>query len=84
MNISEIDKNLRRAVIKETDVLWKNARDYPFSLHGVFYSEEEKRYRRMPKSVAEAVSPSVGVLSTNTAGGRVRFRTDSPYITVKA
>lgn len=84
MNISEIDKNLRRAVIKETDVLWKNARDYPFSLHGVFYSEEEKRYRRMPKAVAEAVSPSVGVLSTNTAGGRVRFRTDSPYITVKA
>ena len=84
MNITEIDKNLKRAVIKETDVLWKNARDYPFSLYGVFYSEEEKLFRRMPKAVADKVSPSVAYLSKNTAGGRVRFVTNSPYIAVRA
>ena len=84
MDISEIDKNLKRAVIKETDVVWRNARESAFSLHGVFYCEQEKRYRRMPKETADKVSAGVAYLSTNTAGGRVRFRTDSPYIAVKA
>lgn len=84
MDVSEIDKNLKNAVVKERDVLWKNARSAPFSLHGVFYCEEEKRYRRMPKAVADKVSLGVGVLSTCTAGGRVRFVTDSPYIAIKA
>lgn len=84
MDISEIDKNLKNAVIKETDIRWENARNNPFALHGVFYCEEEKRYRRMPKSVADRISLGVGVLSTCTTGGRVRFITDSPYIAIKA
>lgn len=84
MDITEIDKNLRSTTVQETDVVWRNVRDEAFSLHGVFYSEEEKAYRRMSKAVADKVSDGVAYLSKNTAGGRVRFVTDSPYIAIKA
>ena len=84
MDISEIDKNLKSTAIKETDIVWRNVRDDAFSLHGIFYSEEEKHYRRMPKSVADNVSEGVKVLSTCATGGRIRFVTNSPYIAVKA
>ena len=84
MNIEEIDKNLKATPIKETDVVWKDAKEKPFSLHGVFYSGEEQLYRRMPKEIADNVSWSVGGLSKHTSGGRIRFRTDSPYVAIRA
>ena len=36
----------------------------------------------MPESIAKTVSEGVHALHANTAGGRVRFRTDSPYIAI--
>lgn len=37
-------------------------------------------FRRMPQEVAEKVNDGVKTLHTNTAGGRIRFRTDSQKI----
>ena len=41
-------------------------------------------YRRMPYDVAKQVSEQVALISTECAGGRVRFATDSPYIAIYA
>lgn len=41
-------------------------------------------FRRIPQEVADSVSPGVAYLNTNTAGGRIRFRTNSLYIAIKA
>lgn len=38
----------------------------------------------MPESVAKNVTRGVDALHTNTAGGRVRFKTDSQYIAIHA
>ena len=38
----------------------------------------------MPESVAETVSEGVLNLHAHTAGGRIRFKTDSPYIAIHA
>lgn len=38
----------------------------------------------MPEAVAKTVSPGVYALHTNTAGGRVRFATNSPRIHIRA
>lgn len=81
--ISKIDKNF--AVETKLDlenVRFYSALDKPFSLHGVFY--QDGRFRRMPSDVAASVSPSVLRLHTHTAGGRLRFRTDSAYVAIKA
>ena len=40
-------------------------------------------FTRMPREAASAVSPAVFDLSRCASGGRIRFRTDSRYITIK-
>lgn len=82
MDIKKIDKNFDITFVPPEDIEWFSVREYPFSVHGVAYSEEEGLYRRMPKEIAETISEGVAHLSKNTAGGRVRFATNSPYIAV--
>lgn len=83
MDITQIDENFKIQTINEPDIEWFDPRQAPFSLHGVFYSEEEGKYRRMEKTAADETSYPVSVLSGCTAGGRVRFMTNSPYVAVK-
>ena len=54
----------------------------PFSLHGL--SVEGNCCRRLPERTAQAVSEEVALLSLHTAGGRLRFCTDSPVIALQA
>ncbi len=82
-NLMDIDKNFAfESKLEMTDIKFHNALGHPFSLHGVFY--EDDAYRRMPEAVAATVNDGVLWGSRNTAGGRVRFRTDSPYIAIHA
>lgn len=82
-DISKIDKNLKvESKIDKPDIEFYSAEDERFKLYGVF--KENGKYRRMPKAVAKSVSDGVYGLHTNTAGGRVRFSTDSAYIVVSA
>ena len=83
MDIKKIDKNFDTTFALPEDVEWYSIRENPFSIHGIFYSEEERLFRRLPKGIADATNMGVSHLSKNTAGGRVRFMTDSPYIVVR-
>ena len=81
-DISEIDKNLAVATsISREGLHFYDAEWEPFQIYGIY--KEDGMFRRMPKAVAEQVSPGVLALHTNTAGGRVRFVTDSPYVAIK-
>lgn len=84
MDLKALDSNFLKIRIQEKDVAWKNALDKPFSLHGIYYDEQESCYRRMPREIAKQVNAGVEVLSSNTAGGRLRFKTNSPYIAIRA
>ena len=85
MNISEIDNNLRiDTTINEPDIVWLDAKQYPFAIHGVTYDNDGGRYLRMPDGIAQSVSWAVGILNDNTSGGRVRFRTNSSFIGIHA
>ena len=82
-NISHIDKNFRvETKIEKAGIKFYNVLFPPFSIHGVFY--EDGMFRRIPEPVAKSVSEGVYSLHANTAGGRVRFRTDSPYVAINA
>ena len=81
--IFEIDKNFKvETFTTHTDAVFYDPRRAPFRIYGVFY--ENGKFRRMPEKTAKSVSEGVYYLHTNTAGGRVRFRTDSPYILTNA
>lgn len=82
-NIADIDKNFKvETNIKKDDIRFYNALNTPCKVYGVFH--ENGRYLRMPEAVAKTVSVGVCQLNSNTAGGRVRFKTNSPYIAISA
>lgn len=82
MDIAKIDKNFSvPTTIERQGLTYYNIEEHScFSVHGV--KLEDGLYRRMPKETAKSVSQGVEALHIHTAGGRVRFITDSPYIAV--
>lgn len=83
-DISKIDKNFKvESKIKKPDMHLINIDSNPrFKIHGVF--KQDGKYRRLPEEVAKSVNNGVLALHAHTAGGRVRFVTDSPFIAIHA
>lgn len=82
-NIAAIDPNFNVSdAFGRDDVVMRNCREEPFTVHGLFY--RDGKFRRLPEEVAERVSPGVHRLHAHTAGGRVRFVTDSPFVAISA
>lgn len=77
--IEEIDSNFKvNPSIGKTDVKFYDVLEEPFAVYGVFF--QDGQYRRLPEAVAKTVNDGVLELHHHTAGGRVRFRTDSTYV----
>ncbi len=86
IDIGQIDENLRIVTgVGDKEVVFYDVRTEPnFSLYGLYNPRGEEVFRRMPRDVAEKCNSGVLGLHTHTAGARVRFSTDSPYIAVRA
>ena len=71
--------------IDEADIVFYDVKEEPFIVYGLFDYKNQQVFKRLPDDVAEA-SKNDGVkkLYLNTAGGRVRFATDSKYIAIKS
>lgn len=80
--IQEIDTNFKNKNVARADMKLYNVHEKPFRLYGLY--KPENGFRRIPEDVAKSTSNGVYLLSTNTSGGRVRFKTDSEYIAIKA
>ena len=81
MDISKLDTNFALGEVDSRGIVFRDAKETPFRIYGVFH--DGTQYRRVPEDVAAATSEHVAVLSTHTAGGRVRFVTDSKRIVIK-
>ena len=66
--------------LKLKDIVWLEAKNPVFKTYGVIYDESEKRYTRIKSNVLDSFDSVFKTLNANTAGGRIRFKTDSPYI----
>ena len=83
-SIEEVDKNFKvDKSIDKTGLTFYNMDDEPFIIYGVKRGDDGMLYR-LPREVAEKTSPGVTALCANTAGGRVRFRTDSARVAIIA
>ena len=84
MDFSKIDKNFEvDENIKREGLKFYNIKEEPFLVHGIYH--DGKNYRRISNELAEKMTSSaVSWLSKCTAGGRVRFVTDSPYVIIRA
>ncbi len=82
-DITSIDSNFNVDTgLDIEDIKFYDIKQPPFKIYGVFY--ESGKFRRMPENVAKTVNDGVYGLHTHTAGGRVRFKTDSPYVAIHA
>ncbi len=65
------------------DVRFYDVKQAPFELYGFYQPLTEAEFRRVPDEIAAATSEGIRLLAAESAGGRVRFATDSEYIAIK-
>ena len=82
MKLEEIDKNFMPAQVEALDLEWYDVRKAPFDVYGLIDTGEQ--FVRLPADFAKSVNSGVDILSRSTAGGRVRFSTDSDIIALTA
>ncbi len=83
--IEKIDINFAVGKVDGINFVYKNALEAPFELEGFAWYEKGKPLKRIPHSIKENdINNGVYVLANHTAGGVIRFRTDSPYIAIRA
>ncbi len=81
--IDQIDRNFEvKTNISKSDIQFYSALAAPFEVYGLFY--EDGKFRRLPEKIAQSISDGVYTLHSHTAGGRLRFCTDSPYVAIHA
>ncbi len=87
MKIEDIDSNFKPATVGDKEVHYLNAIQAPFSLEGFPWGDPAKgEFFRLPGDLTEA-DVNHGALWNghhNASGGAVRFRTDSPFIAIRA
>ena len=82
MDIRKIDRNFATIEISSDGMKRYSLPCDGFDLYGVF--SDGKRFLRMPQDIADNVNDGVTWLNKNTAGGRVRFSTDSEKIEISS
>lgn len=67
------------------EIVWYRIDRAPFRIYGLMRTEDDARYCRIPCRLAHSsgINEGIRALYTHTAGGRVRFSTDSPYLAVR-
>ena len=82
MRIEEIDKNFIVTAPDAAQTVFFDVSRPPFTVHGLLL--DAAGYYRIPHALAAATNIGVKFLNLNTAGGRVRFRTDANRIVLRA
>lgn len=83
--MERIDANLAGSgPIEEDGLRFYNVRQEPFRVYGLLWESPKDSFRRMPVEAAKKVSASIETLHLHTAGGRVRFTTDSKTLAIRA
>lgn len=78
------DQEMRPAgAADEEGLVWHEPGQAPFQLAGFWWYGKDGRYRRLPAAPVAPLPASVDSLANSTAGGQIRFRSDSPRVAVR-
>ncbi len=84
MKIEDLDKNFKKEETHlDDDLELHNVLDGKVAVYGIFYDSERGSFARMPHSESQKYGFALDVLSSTTAGGRIKFSTDSFKIGVR-
>ena len=62
---------------------WHSPKKTPFQIVGFAWFQNEGLYRRLPEKPPEKIPDAVDSLANCTAGGQIRFRTNSPRLALR-
>lgn len=85
MSVAECDALMaaRSEKADNAGFVWFEVGEAPLELTGFFWYQQDKVLRRLPMKMDPAVTPAVRNLSWQTAGGKLRFRTDSKRVVLR-
>lgn len=84
VDISKIDKNFAGEKIQLDGVKLYNVRNPLFQIYGLYNPYKRESFKRMPHDEAVKMNSNIQELYTHIAGGRMRFRTDSTRVFLRA
>ena len=83
-DISKLDKNFATKTVQGVNVVYHNMLASPFVLEGFAWYNQDKALCRIPLAITEKdISRGVYHLARETAGGVIRFRTNSQVLSVR-
>lgn len=80
---SRYDQQMRVTDGAGEGIRWIEPFESPLELSGFPWFEQDRLYRRMPATPAQALPEAVDGLANHTAGGQIRLRTDSTRVAVR-
>ena len=83
--VEQLDKNLKsNAVIKEKDCIFYDIREREeFDIYGLVNPKNTSEFHRVPLDICDSIGAGMQYFGRNTAGGRVRFSTNSKYVAIR-
>lgn len=85
MKIEDIDANFcNKSTLPDEGIQWHYRFDGAFRVHGTCVPHAAAPFCRLPENCLPSMNEGVQYLAYNTAGVRLRFRTDSAFVAVKA
>lgn len=79
----KLDQNMALKKADADGIVWFDLREEPFELVGFEWIKTDSVYRRLPVKPDWEIRDAVDQLANHTAGGQMRFRTDSKKILLK-
>ena len=83
INVKRYDRKMATEKPADTGLDWHSPNAAPFQVAGFAWFRQDGLYRRMPRRPAHALRQAVDELANCTAGGQIRFQTDSPRIVLR-
>ena len=83
--IEMLDQNLKsNAVISEKDCVFHDIRKFDaFDIYGLVDPKNTSEFHRVPLDVCDKIGAGMQYFGRKTAGGRVRFSTNSKYVAIR-
>lgn len=83
VDINKLDKAMRPGEGPGTEMAWCSPAEAPFHVAGFPWFARDGVYRRLPLEPARPLPEAVDRLANWTAGGQIRFQTDSVKLAVR-
>ncbi len=72
------------ALFAATEIVWHEVSEPEIAVEGFYWYGQDRQFRRLPREPEVTIRPAVSSLAGNTAGGQLRFQTDSSEVWIDA